>query len=135
MATSLIACNARRNNKLEKGNGVLSERALRDTTQVELIDSVFNFGVINEGEKVSYNFRFKNVGNKSLIIINASASCGCTIPEKPENPIPPGDTGIIKVSFNSAGKKGFNSKFISVEANTDPAFPILMLAGEVMELK
>jgi len=135
MATSLVACNARRNNKLEKGNGVLSERALRDTTQVELIDSVFNFGVINEGEKVSYNFRFKNVGNKSLIIINASASCGCTIPEKPENPIPPGDTGIIKVSFNSAGKKGFNSKFISVEANTDPAFPILMLAGEVMELK
>jgi hypothetical protein len=135
MTASFIACNARRNNKLEKGNGVLSERALRDTTQVELIDSVFNFGVINEGEKVSYNFRFKNVGNKSLIIINASASCGCTIPEKPENPIPPGDTGIIKVSFNSAGKKGFNSKFISVEANTDPAFPILMLAGEVMELK
>jgi hypothetical protein len=135
MATSLVACNAKRNNKLEKGNGVLSERALRDTTQVELIDSVFNFGVINEGEKVSYNFRFKNVGNKSLIIINASASCGCTIPEKPENPIPPGDTGIIKVSFNSAGKKGFNSKFISVEANTYPAFPILMLAGEVMELK
>jgi hypothetical protein len=135
MTASFIACNARRNNKLEKGNGVLSESALRDTTQVELIDSVFNFGVINEGEKVSYNFRFKNVGNKSLIIINASASCGCTIPEKPENPIPPGDTGIIKVSFNSAGKKGFNSKFISVEANTDPAFPILMLAGEVMELK
>ena len=53
MAASFIACNARRNNKLERGNAILSEIALHDTTQVELIDSVFNFGVINEGEKVS----------------------------------------------------------------------------------
>ncbi len=135
MAASFIACNARRNNKLEKSNAILSEIALHDTTQVELIDSVFNFGVINEGEKVSYNFRFKNVGKKSLIIISASASCGCAIPEKPENPILPGDTGIIKVSFNSAGKKGFTSKFISVEANTDPAFPILLIAGDIIEAK
>ena len=135
MAASFIACNARRNNKLESSKAIFSEIALHDTTQVELIDSIFNFGVIDEGEKVGYNFRFKNVGKKSLIIINATASCGCTIPEKPENPISPGDTGIIKVSFNSAGKKGFTSKFISVEANTDPAFPILMIAGEVMETK
>lgn len=135
MTACFIACNARRNNKLERDNAILSKIALHDTTQVELIDSIFNFGVINEGEKVGYNFRFKNVGKKSLVIINTTASCGCTIPEKPENPILPGDTGIIKVSFNSTGKKGFTSKFISVEANTDPVFPILMIAGEVMETK
>ena len=135
MTASFIACNARRNNKLERSNAILSEIALHDTTQVELIDSLYNFGTINEGEKVSYNFRFKNVGKKPLVIINASASCGCTIPEKPEKPILPGDTGIIKVSFNSTSKKGFTSKFISVEANTEPAFPILMVTGDIIETK
>jgi len=135
MTASLIACNAKRNKKLDKDAAILAQIALHDTTQVELIDSLYNFGTINEGEKVSYNFRFKNIGKKPLVIINAAASCGCTIPEKPEKPILPGDTGIIKVSFNSAGKKGFTSKFITVEANTNPAFPILMVTGDIMERK
>lgn len=132
MSASLIACNSKNNNKLEKDAAILAQIALHDTTQVELIDSLYNFGSINEGEKVNYNFRFKNIGKKPLVIINAAASCGCTIPEKPEKPILPGDTGIIKVSFNSAGKKGFTSKFITVEANTNPAFPILMVTGDIM---
>ena len=135
MTASLIACNARRNKKLDKDATILAQIALQDTTQVELIDSIYNFGIINEGEKVSCNFRFKNVGKKPLVIINASASCGCTIPEKPEKPILSGDTGVIKVSFNSTGKNGFTSKLISVEANTEPAFPILIIAGDVMETK
>ena len=135
MSASLIACNSKNNNKLEKDAAILAQIALHDTTQVELIDSLYNFGSINEGEKVNYNFRFKNIGKKPLVIINAAASCGCTIPEKPEKPILPGDTGIIKVSFNSAGKKGFTSKFITVEANTNPAFPILMVTGDIMERK
>ena len=132
---SFMACNVRRSDKVVNDTVKQAEIALQDTTQVQLIDSLHNFGTVKEGEKVSYNFRFKNAGKKPLVVISASASCGCTIPEKPERPILPGDTGFIKVVFNSAGKIGHNQKNITVKANTNPDFPILVLTGEVKEAK
>lgn len=134
-ATTLAACNMRRNDKVVDDAVKQMENAMHDTTMVQLIDSVYNFGKVTEGEKVSYNFRFKNVGAKPLVITNASASCGCTIPEKPEKPILPGETGFIKVVFNSQGKAGHNEKNITVTANTNPAFPLLLLKGDVTEAK
>ena len=130
MFTAFIACNVRRNDKTAN-EAKLAEIALHDTTQVQLIDSLYDFGTVIEGKKVIYNFRFKNAGKKPLVVLSASASCGCTVPEKPERPILPGDTGFIKVVFNSAGKKGYNQKSISVRANTNPDFPILVLTGKV----
>ena len=108
---------------------------MKDTTQVQLIDSVYDFGKVTEGEKVTFNFRFKNVGKKPLIIVSTSASCGCTVPEKPEQPIPAGETGFIKVVFNSRGKQGHQEKNINVTANTNPEFPKLLLKGEVTVAK
>ena len=130
LITAFTACNGPRNDKAVN-EAKLAEIALHDTTQVQLIDSIYDFGKVNEGKKVTYNFRFKNAGKKPLVVLSASASCGCTIPEKPERPILPGDTGFIKVVFNSAGKIGYNQKSISVIANTNPDFPILVLTGEV----
>jgi len=130
MFTAFIACNVQRNDKAVN-EAKLAEIALHDTTQVQLIDSIYDFGTVIEGKKVIYNFRFKNAGKKPLVVLSASASCGCTVPEKPERPILPGDTGFIKVVFNSAGKKGYNQKSISVIANTNPDFPILVLTGKV----
>ena len=111
------------------------ENASHDTTSVELIDSVYNFGKVAEGEKVTYNFRFRNVGKKPLVISSTSASCGCTVPEKPERPVLPGETGVIKVVFNSQGKVGYNEKNITVMANTNPSFPMLLLRGDVIAAK
>jgi hypothetical protein len=107
--------------------------ALKNSTTVQLIDSAFNFGTITEGEKVEYSYRFKNTGSNPLIVFNALTSCGCTVPEKPEKPVLPGETSYIKVVFNSSGKRGHNEKDITVNANTSPAFPILKLSGEVKE--
>ena len=111
------------------------KEVLQDTTSVQLIDSVFNFGTLTEGEKVEFNFRFKNTGNKPMVIAKTSASCGCTVAEKPEKPILPGETGFIKAVFNSQGKTGHNEKTISVTANTKPDFPDLVLTGEVVVKK
>ena len=102
---------------------------------MQLIDSVFNFGTINEGDKVERSFKFINTGKKALVISNATASCGCTVPEKPEQPIKPGETGIIKVVFNSQGKEGHQEKTITVTANTFSSFPYLKLVGDVTPLK
>ena len=131
----LVACNVRRNDKVVDDAVKQTAAALLDTTSVQLIDSVYNFGKVAEGEKVTYNFRFKNIGSKPLVITNTSASCGCTVPEKPERPILPGETGFIKVVFNSKGKAGHNQKTITVMANTNPGFPPLLLTGDVTAAK
>ena len=133
VAASFIACKGNRNDKVVDDNVKLMAQSMLDTTTVELIDSVFNFGKITEGEKVTFNYRFKNSGTKPLVITNTTASCGCTVPEKPEKPILPGEEGFIKVVFNSSGKVGHNLKHINVIANTKPEFPVLQLTGDVIK--
>jgi hypothetical protein len=129
----LFSCDVRRKDKVADDGLQRTEQALRDSTTVELIDKTYNFGTITEGEKVEYNFRFKNTGKKPLIITNASASCGCTVPEKPEKPVMPGEISFIKVVFNSKGKSGHQDKAIIVSSNVKPSFPDLMLSGEVKQ--
>ncbi len=102
-----------------------------DSTSVQIIDSVYNFGKVTDGEKVEYSYRFKNTGKKPLIISSAVASCGCTVPEKPTEPIKPGETGFLKVVFNSAGRVGPVHKDVTVNSNAFPRFPVLQLTGEV----
>lgn len=98
------------------------DKAARDTanyTTIEWLDSTFkDLGQIKKGQEVEISYRFKNTGNKNLIIANVSASCGCTIPEKPERPIPPGEDDVIKAKFNSKNFQGEVRKDISVQANT-----------------
>lgn len=131
----LFSCDVRRKDKIADDAARLSELALKDSTEVQLIDSVFNYGTINEGDKVERSFKFINTGKRALVISNATASCGCTVPEKPEQPVKPGETGIIKVVFNSQGKQGHQEKTITVTANTFTAFPYLKLVGDVTPSK
>jgi hypothetical protein len=91
----------------------------------------YNFGKIKQGDKVSYNFKFTNTGKTPLIISNAVASCGCTTPEWPKEPVKPGDSGVIKVTFNSAGKQGLQDKLITITSNTVPSTTLAHLIGEV----
>lgn len=87
----------------------------------------WDFGSIIDGEVVEHTFRFTNTGNKNLVISSASASCGCTIPNWPKEPIAPGDKGEIKVKFNSSGKKDMVTKDITILANTNPVKTILQI--------
>ena len=135
VATTFVCCNVKRKDKVADGTATLAEMAAQDSTTVQLIDSLYNFGAITEGEKVTYSFRFKNTGKKPLIITNTTASCGCTVPEKPEKPILPEETAFIKVVFNSKGKAGMNNKTITVTSNARPEFPQLLLNGEVVPAK
>ena len=90
-------------------------------TTIEWYDSAFHdMGKVKEGEIVEVAFKFKNTGNKPLIIGNVSASCGCTVVEKPEKPFAPGEEGYIRAKFDSHGKAGTNHKTVYVTANTKP---------------
>ena len=110
----------------------MRQKAFLWTDDLSTYDSVYNFGKVTDGEKVVYSYRFKNNGTKPLVISQASASCGCTVPEKPEEPIKPGETGFLKVVFNSRGRVGPVHKEVTVISNAVPAFPVLQLTGEVV---
>ena len=83
----------------------------------------FDFGEITDGAIIEHDFNFKNTGKAPLIIHDVRSSCGCTIPEKPKDPVLPGETGKISVVFNSKGKGGSEQKVfkrIYIIANTYP---------------
>jgi hypothetical protein len=106
-----------------------------DVTTVQWLDSTQNFGKVTDGEKVVITFHFKNTGSKPLVISNVQASCGCTVPSKPEEPIAPGAEGKITAEFNSEGRVGKASKNITVTANTKEGITVLMFEGEVLPKK
>lgn len=78
----------------------------------------FDFGTINEGDKPETEFTITNDGEVDLIIINAQGSCGCTVPVWPKEPIKPGDSAPLKVSFNSSGKPGQQQKTVTLTTNS-----------------
>ena len=94
-----------------------------------------DFGKMKEGDNLNVSFRFKNTGSKPLVISNVTASCGCTVPEVPKKPYAPGETGVIKASFNSAGKPNMQSKQVTVYANTNPAMNTLTFRVDVTPRK
>lgn len=89
-------------------------------TTIQWLDSAVNKGTITEGEKIEITYRFKNTGEKPLIIKDVRPSCGCTVAEKPLEPIAPGKEGMIKAVFDSQNKPGPNHKTITVISNTQP---------------
>lgn len=91
------------------------------------------FGTIIEGESVAYTFRYTNNGNADLVITDAKASCGCTVPKFSKEPIPPGGKGEVEIIFNSAGREGKVNKTITVLANTQPNTHTLRITGEVIK--
>ncbi|MEO7394189.1 MAG: DUF1573 domain-containing protein [Chitinophagaceae bacterium] len=103
-------------------------------TTLQWLDSTtIDLGKLKKDQSLELTFRFKNSGNKNLIIENVSAQCGCTIPEKPEKPFAPGEEGVIKAKYNGSGH-GIITKQIYVVANTNPVKDhTLTFRGEIIE--
>lgn len=91
-----------------------------------------DFGEIKEGAKVETVFVFTNTGEADLIITNAQASCGCTVPEFTKEPIKPGKTGKMKVSFDSTGKPGMQQKSVNITCNTQQGSDVLTIKANVL---
>lgn len=128
----LSACDIRNNHKTTADQSKIEDVATDAKTSVKMIDTVYNFGKVKDGDKVVYSYRFQNTGSQPLIIASATASCGCTVPEKPDQPIAPGESGYIKVVFDSKGRVGPVHKEVTVISNAQPTMPTLVLSGEVV---
>ena len=91
-----------------------------------------DFGDLLQGEVVTYAFHFTNTGSQPLIISEVGSSCGCTVGDYPRQPIAPGKSGDLKITYNSAGHHGFQSRTLTVMSNTNPAKTVLRIKGTVL---
>lgn len=126
-SVALSSCNT--NSSAESGTDTTKTA---NSAAITFQKNNYDFGKIKEGEKVTHEFKFTNNGSEPLIISNATASCGCTVPEYPKEPIAPGKSGVIKVVFDSTGKPGMQNKVVSVTSNANPALTEIYLTGEVI---
>ncbi|WP_205685667.1 DUF1573 domain-containing protein [Flavipsychrobacter stenotrophus] len=117
-------------NNPHTANGIDTVSAARKPT-MDFKDTVHEFGTIHQGESVTHEFTFTNNGKTPLLITNASGSCGCTVPVYPHDPVAPGKTEVIKVTFNSAGKGGHQEKSVTITTNTVRSIHMLYIKGEV----
>lgn len=92
-----------------------------------------DFGIFTESNsKVTCTFTFTNTGNKLLVIHQAIASCGCTVPEYPKEPIKPGESGKIVVTYNGEGRfPGHFRKSITIRSNAKQEIVRLYIEGDM----
>ena len=99
--------------------------------KIEFKETEHDFGKMIQGEQVTFSYKFKNVGNAPLIISAVERTCGCTDIKFPKDPIKPGDEGVISITYDSKGHKGFQNKRVIVKANTNPSETILKFKARV----
>lgn len=94
----------------------------------------YNFGnVAQDTCEVTCSFTFTNTGNGPLIIHQAVTSCGCTVPEYSQEPIAPGDTGTIQVTYNGKHKRpGVFKKSITIHSNAKNTPVRVYIEGEML---
>lgn len=90
-----------------------------------------DFGVVIEGEQPTHEFTFKNTGDQPIIMSNVKASCGCTTPLWTKTPVMPGESGVIKVVYNSKGRIGAFNKSITITSNASVPTKVLKIKGVV----
>lgn len=101
---------------------------------IKFESTTHDFGSFSENSpKVTCTFKFTNTGDGPLVIHQAIASCGCTVPQYPKEPIKPGESGEVKVIYNGAGKfPGRFQKTITLRTNADSEIVRLVVKGDMM---
>ena len=112
-----------------------TEKASQNGPKITFQETEYNFGDIQQGEKVEHVFTFENTGNEPLILSNVMTTCGCTATDWPRDPVAPGKTADIKVVFNSAGKMGRQNKVVTVVSNAVNSQEKVSLVGNILPKK
>ncbi|UCS95780.1 DUF1573 domain-containing protein [Echinicola marina] len=95
-----------------------------------------DFGDISQGTKVEHTFKFTNTGTEVLKISNVAATCGCTVPKWPKEPVAPGKSAEIKVTFNSTGKMGKQRSIVRIYSNaSEPIEKVALISNVIKESK
>lgn len=103
------------------------------TAQIYFEKTTHDFGIFYEDQpKVTCKFKFTNTGDGPLVIHQAMASCGCTVPKYPKEPIRPGETGEITVTYDGTGKfPGHFRKTVTLRTNAKDEITRLIIEGDM----
>ena len=131
-----ISCDNNPTKKINQQNLLETEKRLEQESVLPILKfdfDTYDFGQVTDGEIVEVDYTFKNIGESNLIIYDASASCGCTVPEYPKDKeIKPGESGVIKARFDSSGQTGKQVKSITLTTNTKNSKKIIRMSGFVI---
>jgi len=100
-------------------------------TEAKILETKYDFGKVKEGDTLMHEFNLTNTGKEPLIIYKASGSCDCIVAEYPKEMIVPGSEAKVRVYFNTKGRKGVQTRMVTLTLNTDPADLILTINAEV----
>ncbi len=103
------------------------------TAAIEWVETTHDFGKIDLGKPVTVEFEFSNKSLLPLIINSVQPTCGCTVADYPKEPVQPGKSGKIVVTYNAASK-GVFQKSILVKTNASDNYISLLIKGEVASL-
>jgi hypothetical protein len=121
------------NNKSENNSEISTDLVTSGKfAEIKFDEYEHNFGDVIEGETVTHYFYFTNIGEVDLVISQANASCGCTVPEFTKDPVKPGGKGKLKVSFKSEGRSGSQSKSVNITSNSKEPFTELKIYSNVI---
>jgi hypothetical protein len=102
---------------------------------IEFREYEHDFGKVVEGEKVAFTFTFRNKGSEDIALKSVSTSCGCTVPKYDKKPVAPGEEGSLEVVFNTSGRRGKQTKTVTVKSNASKPVVLLRITAEVAENK
>lgn len=110
----------------------LQEKENQSGAQIAFESETVDYGVIEQGSEPFRVFTFTNTGTEPLIITQAKGSCGCTVPTYPKEPIAPGETGEIKVRYDT-NRLGKFTKRVTLTTNAPEEKTMLTIKGEVLK--
>lgn len=140
VSSSMVSCKKENAaSKVKKENvdsAVQRDLKISEGSPVVSFDKTeYDFGTVKEGVFVETSFVLTNVGKTDLIITNAKSTCGCTVPVWPRDVIKPGESGEIKVKFNTIGKPNKQSKTVTIYTNTEKGVEFVKIKGFVTPKK
>lgn len=132
VAFAIVSCKNNDASSRINGESTTEESVAENngTPKIEFDRTMHDFGSIGNNEAVETEFEVKNTGDGDLLIINAKASCGCTVPEYQKTPIKPGETSKLKVRFQT-GAQGQQQKTVTLTTNTEKGDELLTIKANV----
>lgn len=143
-AIGLISCNKPADNapaqeeapdttQVAKADETAEEKVDPATAAVYSMESdVYDFGDVQAGEKTTKTIEFTNTGKSPLVIKNAKASCGCTVPKYSKEPVLPGEKGTLDVTFKAPKTNGKQSKTVTLTTNTVKGRDVFRISANVV---
>ncbi len=123
------------NSQDQTSGDIVNQEPAGPLTKIKFKDEVYDFGKVKDGTLVEHDYEFVNDGENPLVLKNVKASCGCTTPSWPRDPIAPGKTGKIHAAFDSKGRGSeggsVQNKSITVTGNFEGGSLVLTLKGLV----